>query len=129
VGNYSFVFDGIATMVSRNGDRQLLAAIASHGANMEKAAHTIHYLYFKSLSTANSAAEELRGWGYQNLRVHRAPVSSFWKRLFGPKEYSCIAEIHAVPNESAVFATTDRMNALAAKYGGDYDGWEASIEK
>lgn len=116
-------------MMDHDGDRQVLAAMASHGANLSKAAHTIHYLYFKSMDAANSAARELRAAGFENLQVHRAPTSSFWQRLFGPKEYSCIAEIHAVPNESAVFATTDRMNALAAKYGGEYDGWEASIEK
>ncbi len=33
-----------------------------------------------------------------------------------------------MPSESAVFDTTDRMLELAAKYGGDYDGWEASVE-
>jgi hypothetical protein len=116
-------------MINRDGDRQVLAAMASYGANLSKPAHTIHYLYFKSLDAANSAAEELRTAGYQNLDVHRAPVTSIWKRLFGPKEFSCVAETHAVPEESAVFATTDRMNSLAAKYGGVYDGWEASSEK
>jgi hypothetical protein len=70
-----------------------------------------------------------RAAGYQALRVHRTPSPSIWKRWFGAKEYSCIAETHAVPEESAVFATSDRMTALAAKYGGTYDGWEASIER
>jgi hypothetical protein len=116
-------------MIGHEGDRQVLAQMAAHGADLSKAAHTIHYLYFKSMDAANSAAEELRSAGYQNLDVHRAPVTSIWKRLFGPKEFSCIAETHAVPEESAVFATTDHMNALAAKYGGEYDGWEASIEQ
>jgi hypothetical protein len=116
-------------MINHDGDRQVLAAMKAHGANLSTRAHTIHYLYFKSMDAANSAAAELRAAGYQNLDVHPAPVTSIWKRLFGPKEYSCIAETHAVPEESAVFATTDRMNALAAKYGGMYDGWETSIEK
>ena len=117
------------SMVGREGDRKVLAAMASHGADLSKPAHTIHYLYFKSIDNANSAARELRDAGYQNLRVHRTPPTSIWKRLFGPKEFSCIAETRAVPSESAVFATTDSMNRLAAKYEGDYDGWEASIEK
>jgi hypothetical protein len=116
-------------MDSYEGDRQVLAAMAAHGADMSKAAHTVHYLYFKSLEAANSAASELRAAGYQNLNVHLTPKTSIWKLLFGPKEYSCVAESHAVPEESRVFATTDRMNALAAKYGGQYDGWEASIER
>ncbi len=116
-------------MVERDGDRRVLAAMTSTGANLAKPAHTIHFLYFKSMDAAKSAAGELQATGYQNLRVHRAPTKSLWKRWFGPHEYSCIAETHAVPSEAGVFATTDRMNALAAKFGGDYDGWEASVEK
>jgi hypothetical protein len=65
----------------------------------------------------------------QTLPRQRVPTKSMWKRLFGRSEYSCIAETHAVPSEAGVFATTDSMNALAQKYGGDYDGWEASVEK
>jgi hypothetical protein len=80
------------------------------------------------MDAAKSAADELQAAGYGNLRVHRAPTKSLWKRWFGPHEYSCIAETHAVPSQEAVFATTDRMNALAEKFGGDYDGWEASVE-
>src|SRR4051794_34736939 len=116
-------------MDSRDADRQVLAAMAAHGSDLSKPAHTIHFLYFKTIDAASAAADELRSAGYEKLRVHRAPTKSIWKRLFGPRQFSCIAETHAVASESAVFATTDRMNALAAKLGGEYDGWEASIEK
>lgn len=116
-------------MVSREGDRRVLAALASHGSDLTKPAHTIHYLYFKTMDAAKSAGAELQAAGYQSLRVHRAPTKSLWKRWFGPHDYSCIAETHAVPSEAGVFATTDRMNALAVKFGGDYDGWKASVEK
>ena len=115
-------------MVSREGDRRVLAALASHGSNLAMPAQTIHFLYFKSMDDAKSAARELQAAGYQNLRVDRAPTKSLWKRLFGPHEYSCIAETHFVPSEQRVFATTDQMNALADKFGGEYDGWEASVE-
>jgi len=116
-------------MVEREGDRSVLAALADAGSNLDKPAHTIHFLYFKSMDAAKSAAGHLQAAGYQNLRVRRAPTKSLWKRWFGPHEYSCVAETHAVPSEESVFATTDRMNALAEKFGGDYDGWEASVEK
>src|SRR5262245_16159794 len=116
-------------MVKHEGDRKVLEALAARGSDMSKPAHTIHYLYFKSIAAAQSAASELRAAGYSNIRLDYAPTTSIWKRLFGPRECSCIAETHAVPSEQAVFATTDRMNALAVKFGGDYDGWEASIEK
>lgn len=116
-------------MVTRQGDRQLLATLASHGADLAKPAHIIHFLYFKTIDAARAAASELQREGYQNLRVHRTPTASLWKRLFGPREYSCIAETQAVPSEAGVFSTTDRLNALAQKLGGEYDGWEASVER
>jgi hypothetical protein len=116
-------------MGSREADMHVLAAMASNGANMAKPAHTIHYLYFKSRASADAAAAQLRAAGYQNLRVELSPTTSFWQRLFGPKRFSCIAETHAVPSQAAVFATSDQMNGLAARFGGEYDGWEASIEK
>ena len=116
-------------MDSRDADRKVLAAMRAHGADLNKPAHTIHYLYFKTIDAANTASDELRASGFEKLRVHRAPTKSLWKRLFGPHKFSCIAETHAVPEESAVFATSDRLNALGAKLGGEYDGWEASIEK
>lgn len=116
-------------MPDRNGDRQLLAAMKSYGADLTKPAHTVHYLYFKSMESAGAAAAELQAAGYENLRVHRSPSKNFWQRLFGPREYSCIAETHAVPSESGVFATSDLMASMAEKFGGVYDGWEASVEK
>jgi regulator of ribonuclease activity B len=116
-------------MNSRNLDRRVLAAMVSHGADLSKPAHTIHFLHFKTIEAANAAADELRSAAYESLRVYRSPAISIWKWLFGPREFTCVAETHAVPSESVVFATTDRMSALAAKFGGEYDGWEASIEK
>jgi len=119
----------VCRMSSHEGDLQVLAAMASHGADLSKPAHTIHYLYFKTLENANAAADELRVSGYETVKVHRSPPTSIWEKLFGSKTFSCIAETHTVPSQSSVFATTDRMNALTTKLGGEYDGWEASIEK
>lgn len=116
-------------MISQEGDRRVLEVLASHGSDLSKPAHTIHYLYFKTVDAARAAADELVTDGYVNLRVKRAPSTSLWNRLVGPRLYSCIAETHAVPSEAAVFETTNRMNELAAKHGGEYDGWEASIEE
>src|SRR5262245_2888497 len=116
-------------MYGREMDQRLLAVMAEYGADLSKPAHTIHFLYFKSLGEAAAAGSELRTAGYENVRAKLAPATSIWKRLFGPKQFSCIAETHAVPSEAAVFATTDKMHRLAAKYHGEYDGWEASVEK
>lgn len=110
------------------GDRQVLEAMRQHGADLRKPAHTVHYLYFPSQGAADSAAVDIRAQGYE-VQIDRAAEPSLWKRLFGRSKFVCIAENHAVPAEAAVFATSNTMNRIAAKHGGDYDGWEASIEK
>lgn len=116
-------------MSSRDGDIKVLAAMASRGADMTKPAHTIHFLYFNTWTAAQMAADELRASGYINLRVHRSPTKSIIKEMSRAGEFSRIAETHAVPSQAEVFTTTDRMIALAQRLGGEYDGWEASIER
>jgi hypothetical protein len=115
-------------MSERDGDREVLRNLAGYGSDLSKPHHTVHYLYFKSEASAQAAAAELRAAGYDKVRVERAPAPLL-KRLFGPKEFSCLAETHAVPSEEAVFETTDRLNELAARHGGHYDGWDAGIVK
>jgi hypothetical protein len=116
-------------MIDRDQDRQVLATLAAHGSDLSKPAHTIHYLYFRSKNGADEAGRELQAAGYQNVRVERGAPKSLRERVFGSREFVCIAETRAVPSEANVFAATDRMNALAARLGGYYDGWVASIER
>ncbi len=113
-------------MNDREGDLQVLAALAQYGSDLTKPHHTIHYFYFATEQEARAVGAKLQGEGCQKIDVSPAPVS-WWKRLFGPKEWTCVAETHAVPSEAAVFATTDSYNLLAQKHGGRYDGWEAGI--
>jgi hypothetical protein len=63
------------------------------------------------------------------VSVRRVAAASIWRRLFGRREYSCIAEEYGAPSEERVFAATDRLRALAERHGGMYDGWEASVER
>ena len=113
-------------MNDREGDRQVLAALAQYGSDLSKPHHTIHYFYFPTEQAAQSVGAQLKAAGF-TVDVSQAPPTSFWKRLFGPKEWVCVAENQAVPSEAAVFATTDRFNMLAQQNGGRYDGWEAGI--
>lgn len=115
-------------MPNRDGDLEVLRVLAASGSNLNKPAHIIHYLYFPLKKSARSAAAELVDMGYEVFRVHRSPTESMWQRLFGPRQYSCIVESHYVPSEDRVFAASDCMTAMAARFGGEYDGWEASVE-
>ena len=109
-------------MVTRDADRQALAAMIERGVDLSRPANTLHRLNFNSPIAAKAATNELCAAGYSSY-IDLKPPSSIWKRLRGLKEISLLVETNAAPIESAVFATTDRMNALAAKYGGDYEGW------
>jgi hypothetical protein len=113
-------------MIDREGDRQVLRQLALHGSDLSKPHHTTHF-YFKSQEAAHAVASKLKDEGCDEIRIEPAPLTGWWQRLFGPREWSCIAETHAVPSEKQVFATTDRYNRLASKHGGKYDGWEAGI--
>lgn len=115
-------------MVDENTDRQVLDAMRQCGADLTKPAHTLHYLYFRSLEAAQVAADELRMKGYE-VDVRDSPGGSLMQQTSGESQFCCVAETRAVPAEADVFATTKYMNALAERHGGEYDGWEASVEK
>ena len=115
-------------MTDREGDRLVLADLAESGSDMNKPAHTIHFLCFKTIESAKSAAIDLEAEGFTNVRIERLPCESVLKRLLRQNDFICVAETHAVPSEANVFAASDRMETVAQKYDGKYDGWEASVE-
>ncbi|GAB5407389.1 MAG: hypothetical protein Aurels2KO_56200 [Aureliella sp.] len=116
-------------MTTHEGDRKVLATLADYGADLTKPTHIIHYLYVPSSGAADEVATYLRSSGFDNVRAERSPPANLWRRIFGPKQFCCIAEQTAVPSEEKVFRTTDQLNALAAEHDGDYDGWEAAVEQ
>lgn len=107
----------------------MLAAMRQAGADLSKPAHTMHCLLFRSQDTAQKAAEELKTAGYEKVEVSPEAGGSLLSRLLGRRRFACIAETHAVPQEAAVLTTTVWMEQLAEKFGGEYDGWQASIER
>jgi hypothetical protein len=120
---------GATPMNDREADREVLAHLAGHGADLSKRVHAMHYLYFGSRRSARAAANELHGAGYPVCRLAREPARTLWERVFGPRRYSCIVETRAVPSEAHVLEATDRMTALVQRLGGEYDGWDAEVER
>lgn len=66
-------------MDDRGADREVLATMRSHGADLTRPAHIMHFLYFNSMNAANAAADELRAAGFEKVGVHRAPAKSLWR--------------------------------------------------
>ncbi len=107
--------------------QEVLDNLKQHGADLSKPAELMFFMYLPKRRSAELAAEELREKGFK-INVRRAPTKNILERLFGPRSYSCIAEIRAVPEESWLIQTVNGMVELAARYHGEYDGWESSVE-
>jgi hypothetical protein len=112
-------------MIDRKLDRAVLRQLEAAGADLSLPTHTICYFYFPTEQAARTAAEELRREGWKT-DVHPAPAP-WWKRLLGRRDWSCVADRIDVLEEQSVFDRTDRFNALAARLGGEYDGFEAAV--
>lgn len=77
-----------------------------------------YYLYFPKKSNAEEASERLRSRGF-SVEVRKAARGEDWLTLATkapPKTGEQMAELR------------DEMEALAAQFGGEYDGWEAAMD-
>ena len=113
-------------MIDHDGDCGVLKALADHGSDLAKPHHIVYYFYFPSKGVANTVAARLKQQGFGIQRISPAP-GPWWKRIFDSGSWTCVAETHVVPSEEAIFRTTDLFNAIAAEFGGEYDGWEAGV--
>ena len=114
-----------------NDEREMDLAVLRHlkaaGADLSLPTHTIFYFYFPTEQGARAASQELEKEEYRT-DVHPAPAP-WWKRLFGRREWSCVADRITLLEQQAVFERTARFRALAARIGGKYDGFEAAVTK
>jgi hypothetical protein len=77
-----------------------------------------HYLYFPVQTDAECAGEQLRDRGY-HVEVRKGADGDSWLALAKGARPKAKGEMDALRNE---------MEALAAQYRGEYDGWEAAID-
>ena len=100
-----------------DGDAQVIQALKDAGADLTKPHETIFYFVgFADRRSAERLSKELDpNW---KIDIHQSPDSSEW---------TVIASTRMVPEIHAMSELTVRFNALAAKFGGDYDGWEAAV--
>jgi len=99
-------------------DDEVLADLQRHGSDLS-AEHTLeHYLYFQDAASASEACAELEADGFKISRSGEAGK---------PNSFLVLAAISLVPERQHVIALSDQLEALALKFGGEYDGWEAAI--
>jgi hypothetical protein len=76
------------------------------------------YLYLPTRDLAEEAATEVVQSGY--IVEIRAPT-------FGYEGWLCLATRHMVPSAEALDLTRVGFESLAARFGGEFDGWEAVL--
>ena len=108
-----------APSASMRPDQLTLHQLDMAGADRTKATEIVNYLYTPTEEAARTAADELAPAGY-SLEVRPAATGSQWLAL---------ATIQVPPTEQNIELIRTRFEDLAARVGGEYDGWEAAVTR
>ena len=107
-----------AQSIAEQQDARVIENLAAAGSDISKPHNIDFFMFFPSKSKAKAAATEIEQLGYTIASIDRPPGQSQW-------------QIHATrvmaPQLEAMTATTRTLEAVAAKHGGDYDGWGTGV--
>jgi hypothetical protein len=99
-------------------DQKVLDQLREAGSDLSKPHQMEFLLYFPTEESAQLAASKIKTDGF-SVEVKRAARGSMWL---------CLAVKRMVPKRVEIGAIGKRFTALAKDLGGEYDGWETSIE-
>ena len=107
-----------AQSIAEQQDALVIENLVSAGSDISKPHNIDFFMFMPSKSKAKLAAAEMAQLGYTIASLDRASGQSQW-------------QIHATrvmaPQLEAMTATTRALEAIAAKHGGDYDGWGTGV--
>ena len=102
-------------------DLLVLSQLRQAGADLTAPRHVLYYLYFNDRAKAESAASAATASAFA-ARV-REPIPE------DPDNWGVVCERKSyVLSMDIVRDNTEYFEALAARFGGVYDGWEASAD-
>ena len=101
-------------------DLAVLDQLLKAGADLQQPRHALYYLYFASREAADAAADEAQ------VQSFRAAVGEPLPDFPGQWPLTCEQQGVAL-DVATVRGNDDFFEALAARHGGEYDGWEASV--
>jgi hypothetical protein len=105
---------------AREGDALVLQQLADIGSDLSKPRDARFYLYVHTESDAEEAADALRSDGFTTeVGPAASPSAHPWLVL---------ASRDMVVDAPSIAAARERFDALAHRYDGDYDGWEAAAD-
>jgi hypothetical protein len=101
-------------------DLAVMGQLMKLGADLDQPRHVVHYSYFANRDAAEAAASDARAGDFET--EVREPLPDY------PHRWCLVAERHDVVLDAArVRESGNFFDALAARHGGEYDGWEASV--
>jgi hypothetical protein len=101
-------------------DRQALDELAESGANIEQPTAFTHYLYFGDEESARAAHEQLSDQGLE------ADVTAPDDQV---DQWRVFAYFTVVPTEDALAEARGILQPVASEHGGEYDGWDAEVNR
>lgn len=101
-------------------DLDVVGLLVKQGADLTQPRHVLYYLYFSSSGVASSAADDARARAFE-VTV-KEPLPQY------PGQWSLTCERRdVVLDTDTIRGNSDYFDDLAARFGGEYDGWEASV--
>jgi hypothetical protein len=112
-----------AAEADRN-DGLALSTLTRNGANLAKRTTITHYLYVPELGEARAAADALERRGFA-IVIERPLVPATGSGV--RTDWSVVASRAETPTLDHLRAARAVFQALARRYRGSYDGWEAAV--
>ncbi len=101
-------------------DLGVVSQLVNHGADLTQPRHVLYYLYLPSPESASAAAAEAEARSFETTVAD--PLPGY------PGKWSLRCERRGVVLDTeTIRGNGDFFDGLAAKHGGEYDGWEASV--
>jgi len=107
-------------------DQDVIAQLKRNGSDVTKPTDVLHYLYIPSRRDAGEASRRSAAAGYR--AAVREPLGKLPNGTI-EKRYSVEAHKTIVPSIENIRRARAFFEALARRYGGEYDGWEAAVTK
>lgn len=108
-----------APKTPEEADKLALRQLAGRGADLSKARHVIHFLYFATEEDARAAAQAI---GEASWKTNVEPPTD------AIAEWCVRADGDRTVGPETIAALRSWFEQIAAQHRGEYDGWEAAAK-
>lgn len=107
-----------AQSLAEQQDARVIENLVAAGSDISKLHNVDFFMLLPSEAQAKMAAAEMERLGYTVASIDQPPGQSQWQIQ---------ATRRMAPQLEAMTATTRELEAVAARHGGDYDGWGTGV--